>query len=148
VAAESIQQAATHDPELDAPRGRPPVLPIPAHAPEDYRRLVVNPFLALLGLVLWLLTLRQVLREKRLALLFPVILGLAGIVFLLQYHCLDCGRTGLFFRWRRHACERVLARQVEGRPLGFRGPRPLTQLVLWIYALLAVAVLFLLVPRM
>jgi hypothetical protein len=124
------------------------VSPASAHAPEDYQRLVANPFLALLGLVLWCLALRQILGAKRLDLLIPVLLSLGAVVFLLQYHCLDCGATGLLFRWRRHACERVLARQLEGRPLRFRGPRPPTQLVLWIYALLTVAVLFLLVLRM
>jgi hypothetical protein len=144
---EPAPRLETHDPELDAPRGSPPVSSSPARAPEDYQRLVANPFLALLGLVLWCLALRQVLQEKSLVLFLPILLSVGGVVFLLQYHCLDCGATGLLFRWRRHACERVRERRLDGRPLRFRGPRPWTQLVLWIYALLAAAVLFVFVLR-
>src|SRR4051812_3073636 len=86
---EPAQRLETHDPELDAPRGGPPVYPSPAQAPEDYQRLVTNPFLALLGLVLWCMALRQVLEEKSLVLFLPILLSLGGVVFLLQYHCLD-----------------------------------------------------------
>jgi hypothetical protein len=132
-----------HDPHLD---------PMPSrHAangqvgspwsPQEYQRLVANPFLALLGLVFWFAALRQALATRNLILVGLVLLGLIAVAYLLQYHCLDCGATGLLFRWKRHACERVRSRQTGNQVRRFRGPNPTTQVLLWVYLLGGLAIL-------
>jgi hypothetical protein len=134
-----------HDPELDPPPVRRPV-----RLGSDFRRfqrLVANPFLALAALVGWVIGLRRAYEARNLPVLLVLVASLGGVVFLLQYHCLDCGATGWLFRWKSHACPRSLARQRDGRPLRFRGPTPTTQLVLWGYALLIGTLLALVVLR-
>ena len=45
--------------------------------------------------------------------------SLVLVVFLFQYHCLDCGATGRLSRWRDHACDRrVAARRRHGSTRG------------------------------
>jgi hypothetical protein len=123
------------DPDFD--RANPNV-PMPT---EDviryYQRLVVNPFLGasvfLLGLCLC-----GVFAESHLAaLMFPAF-GLAGCAgcFLLRFHCLDCGTTGPFRRWRSHACAAVWERWNERQSFWVRlYPNPQTQLALWFVAI-------------
>ena len=128
-----------HDPEFDPPRSPGPG---PPHLlPQDYQRLVGNPFLAVLGLILWSGALRLALHARNLRFTLLLFACLAGIAFLLQYHCLDCGATGWLFRWRVHACDQVLARRRTGRILRFRGPVPTIQALLWCYLLLVAAIL-------
>jgi hypothetical protein len=136
---EPVPRARDHDPELDPPRR--PSLHLRDPLPEEYQRLVANPFLAVLGLIAWSQALRYAYNVRDPLLLLGVALSLPGVVFLLQYHCLDCGRTGLLIRWRRHACERVVARRIADRPRRVRGPNPSIQVVLWGYLLLGLAVL-------
>jgi hypothetical protein len=131
---------STYDPDLDPPRrrpgvGRPPLLP------QEYQRLVANPFLAMFGLIVWFYGVRQAFMIESGYLFLVAILSLLGVVCLLQYHCLDCGATGLLFRWKSHACPRVRARQQNGEVRHLRGPNPVFQTVLWIYGLLALALL-------
>jgi hypothetical protein len=109
--------------------------------PQEYQRLVANPFLALLGLIVWFAALRQALAIRNLPLTGLALFGLVGVGYLLQYHCLDCGATGLLFRWREHACERVRARQRTGQVRRLRGPNPVFQTVLWGYLLTGMAIL-------
>ncbi len=136
---ESDPRAREHDPELDPPRR--PSLHLRDPLPEEYQRLVANPFLAVLGLIAWSQMLRLAYDARNPLLLLGVVLSLAGVAYLLHYHCLDCGRTGLLIRWRRHACERVVARRLADRPRRVRGPNPSVQVVLWGYLLLGLAVL-------
>jgi hypothetical protein len=129
-----------HDPDLDPPRRvqaayRPPPLP------QEFQRLVANPFLALFWLVIVFAILQQALELKSLPLLGVVLLGLVPAWYLLHYHCLDCGATGRLFRWKEHACPSVVARQLAGRVRRFRGPNPYLQTILWGYVLGALAIL-------
>lgn len=128
-----------YDDELDPP-------PSPRREPSDhppyfFQRLIVNPFLGVLGMVAWYAVLRYFVLHKQLLPLIPAFASLVGVFFLLQYHCLDCGATGRYSRWSDHACDRVVARRESGRPRRFRGPNPRTQLVLWLYLLMAIALL-------
>ena len=131
----------THDPDLDPPRpaaranGRPPLYL------EEFQRLVANPFLAVFWLIVLFGIVREALATKSLPLLGLAACGLLVLGHLLQYHCRDCGETGRLFRWRSHACPGVLARQQYGRARRFRGPNPRTQLILWIYFLIAAGIL-------
>jgi hypothetical protein len=131
-----------HDHQIDnVPRRfrrRPPAL-------DPYQRLVTNPFLAFLGWILWFALVRLSLRSGLLPYFFAAIASFILPAFLLQYHCLDCGRTGRLARWREHACERVLARQAAGRPRWIRGPTPPVQALLWFLATVFAGILWLLV---
>ncbi len=131
-----------HDPEFSPSgpeRGRTPFRVV--HMPQEYQRLVTNPFLGVTGLVVWGAVARLVLISRNvqgavaLALCFPL------LAFLLQYHCLDCGHTGWLFRWRRHACDAVLTRQATGQVRRRRGPTPTHQAVIWFYVLVIVAII-------
>ncbi len=125
------------DPEFDPAPARRPVLY--DEDPRAYQRLVVNPFLAFLALIGWVALTRHGYRERSLmafllAQVFPVL-----AFFAVQYHCLDCGATGRLSRWKGHACESVVARRLAGRPRRVRGPNPRSQLLIWIYGLMAAA---------
>jgi hypothetical protein len=134
------------DPEFDSHRPwRTP--PRRILFPEEYQRLVANPFLALVGLMVGVAGLRQAVAARALPLLVMGLIVVAGSVALLHYHCLDCGRTGWIFRWRRHACDRVVERQRAGTVRRFRGPNPTLQLVVWAYILLGLAFLGVVVLR-
>lgn len=127
------------DPDFSSslpPRRRLP----PPIIPQEYQRLVANPFLAVLYLIASMAAIRFVVLVKNLFLFLAVVASLGLSFLLFQYHCLDCGRTGWLFRWRRHACERVVERQSTGRVRRFRGPTPILQTILWVYLLLGIAV--------
>jgi hypothetical protein len=130
----------TYDPDLDPPRGvRVPYRPPPI--PQEFQRLVANPFLAVFWLVVLFGFLRLALDLRSLPMVGIVLLGLLVAGYLLQYHCLDCGGTGRLFQWRDHACPSVVARQRAGRVRRFRGPNPLLQTILWGYVLGVLAIL-------
>jgi hypothetical protein len=102
---------------------------------EADQRLLANPLLTLATWAAAIALIRAALRAHH----FLLFLAGAGLLFLafflLQFHCLDCGRTGWLLRYRRHACPAVQAR---GRARGFRrwrGPGLITQLVLWCHVL-------------
>lgn len=126
------------DGEFDVPRRAPRVV-LESHL-AAHQRLVANPFLAFLALILWAWGIRLAYAAKSLPTLVTLAFGLLGVGLLLQYHCLDCGSTGSLFRWRRHACDRVLARHMAGRARRFRGPNPATQTLLWSYLAILVAI--------
>jgi hypothetical protein len=122
----------------------------PLDSPEDYLRLIANPFLAILGFLGWLgaviwITHLDIDRELLgplvpiIAVVFLFVLWRIGALF--QYHCLDCGATGRLSRWREHVCLPSALRQQLGRPKRIRGPSPIVQIVLWLWGLLAVGVL-------
>ena len=109
-------------------------------APE-HQRLVVNPFLAVLGLIgLWQATALLAGSEYPL-LAIVMVLPLAFLPYLVQYHCLDCGRTGPYLRRRRHSCEGVVSRWRDGHPSRFPLPSTWAQLVFWGWVLGSIAVL-------
>jgi hypothetical protein len=111
---------------------------------EEYQRLVANPFLGLIGFAAWLFALRWLLMAVGRTGLMPTLLVLVagpfGFPYLFHYHCLDCGATGLLHRYRKHSCATVAARLREGRVRSFRGPTPFVQVVIWLYVLLALAI--------
>jgi hypothetical protein len=127
------------DPELDAPRHRAPVRLDPDF--RKYQRLVANPFLALTIFIFWCMGFRWAFFEKNLAILGLLLLGLPGIACALQFHCLDCNATDVLFRWKRHACEGAVMRQVARQTRRLRGPNPMTQTILWGYAIVIAAFL-------
>ena len=114
---------------------------------EEHLRILVNPFLAIFGFLIWLAALRGVLsaglNRDMMGPLIPVI----GLVFiaslwwlkgLLRFHCLDCGTTDRLSRWRRHACGPSIDRQMAGRRSWLRPPPPFVQFILWLWVLLLI----------
>jgi hypothetical protein len=121
------------DPDLDVPHRRPSQLS--SESIECQRRLIVNPFLAVLGWVIVLAILRLALQIRN-SLLFLTGLGLSlAPLFLFQYHCLDCGATGWVQSAWRHCCPAVTARAQSG--IVRRPPRlsVTNQMIAWIYLL-------------
>lgn len=117
--------------------------------PDDDLRMVVNPFIAVFALAGTIVTARWMARQWSLAdgpLLALILLALAcsaaSVAFGLHCHCLDCGRTVGFWRWKSHSCERVRARRVLGRRRRLVGPKPFLQALIWIIILLAVVLLY------
>jgi hypothetical protein len=117
------------DPELDnltrrpSPRYREPL--------PRFQRLVVNPLLAVLCWLMVFFVLKITVQNRHLV-GFLVGVGLLFLPFLLvQYHCMDCGKTGWVLRYRRHACPPVIARWQTQQAPQTRGPNVKFQLVLW-----------------
>jgi hypothetical protein len=133
----------TYDPDLDPPRPRARIGSggWPPRLPQEYQRLVANPFLALLGLIVWFAVMEQALRARSILAVWLAMLGLAVVAYLLQYHCLDCGATGTLFRWRSHACERVRIRRETGQVRYLRGPNPVFQTFAWLLLMVVLAIL-------
>lgn len=109
--------------------------------PEAYLRVVANPFLGFAYLDGWLIVLYEAIFVGFAGALTPMLIvmliaGLGLVPHLMQYHCLDCGRTERLSRWRRHHCPRPLERRETGRPRRLRGPSPPIQVVLWIWLLM------------
>jgi len=108
------------DPDFSSslpPRRRLP----PPIIPQEYQRLVANPFLALALFVAWIAAMRAALFARNVVGVVAVLVSFLAVFRVLHYHCLDCGKTGWLFRWRDHACEAVVARQVDGRVRRWRG---------------------------
>ncbi len=129
----------TFDPDLDLRPGRERsalIGPV-----EDYQRLVANP---LLGVLFWIVAFvlsRESMRRHNLALfVWALLFVLVGIVFL-QFHCLDCGKTGWLLRSRVHACSAVVARRQSRLVRRFRAPGLKVQLVAWFFLMIAALVL-------
>lgn len=99
---------------------------------EPYRRLVINPILAIVvgaGLI-WLV---QASLELSDWIWFFATLGVFGLASLFTlFHCLDCGRTIWLSKFDRHACEPTLARWREGRQERWAFPRLRTQFLVWL----------------
>ena len=114
------------DPELGTSQG-----PSRGVAPEfvrEHTRIIINPFLVLLG---WSSTgylLQLGLKTRDPGLSLAALMGLLLSTLLIQYHCLDCGETGWAIRAARHLCPLAAARafHVLGRP--WRKPTITTQL--------------------
>lgn len=122
------------DHEFDPPRGQ--TAAIATHA---RTRLIANPFLAILGMVLALSALKLGLRSRDLILFVSAAIGMVISLPMIQYHCLDCGETGWAFRARRHLCPLGTLRGMSadnGRP---PFPTILAQLKVWFVIAVAAA---------
>ena len=136
---DAARRPPTIDPEFDPSPG--PRVRLRDSDPLAQQRVVVNPFLAVVGLV--------GLIRLAVGLLASSIPGLAGLLliplvvvpFLIQFHCLDCGATGSYPRLRRHDCPQSRGRVLAGRPSRFPFPKAQVQVILWAWALGAAAVL-------
>jgi len=137
----SDPEPSIHDPELDPPRPGARRARRTVHLPQESLRLLANPFLAVSIVLFGLLGLWSALRYSSLSGFLCAVITVAGSVLFLHYHCLDCGATGLLFRWRRHECERVLIRRLAGQTRRWRGPDPTAQTIVWGYFLLGLAIL-------
>jgi hypothetical protein len=137
----SDPEPSIHDPELDAPRTGARRTRRPVPLPQESLRLLANPFLTVSIVLFGLLELSSALRDQSLPGFLGALITLAGSVLFLHYHCLDCGATGILFRWRRHECERVLIRRITGPTRRLRGPNPTVQTIAWGYLLLGFAIL-------
>ena len=136
---EATRRPETADPEFDF--SPPPRVRLTGLDRTEYQRLVVNPFLAVLGLLVLgqgtVLLLQSPFQPLAIATIVPIAL----LPYLIQYHCLDCGRTGPYPRHRGHACPGVLARWRDGRRSRLPFPTPRFQLVVWGWLLGSVGVL-------
>jgi hypothetical protein len=136
---ESETDRGTFDPELDllpirpTRRSREPL--------EPYQRLIANPFLAVLSCVVVFAVVRFALERRDLTgFLFGI--SLLFLSFLLvQFHCLDCGKTGWLLRYRHHACPAVVARWQNQIMPRIHGPRVKIQVVVWLLLLASAFVL-------
>jgi len=111
---------------------------------EGYLRLVANPFLSFCYLTAWLAVMYKTVAEGFAGPLTPMLLAMLVaalwlIPHLMHYHCLDCGGSGRLLRWKRHVCHAMVQRREAGFPRRFRGPTPPLQIVLWLWLLLAAA---------
>jgi len=119
------------DPEFDPTPG--PTVRLRDFDPLDHQRVLVNPFLAVLALIGVAGLVRRLLLGPFPPLAALALTTLAGVPYLLQYHCLDCGRTGMFLRRQKHACPGVLNRWRDGWQRWSPIPRASSQVVIWIY---------------
>ena len=87
----------------------------------ECQRLVANPFLGLLLLICAYESFLESISRKNLALFIIGICLSVVAILVVQYHCLDCGKTGWFWRASRHACAAVTARGGIGENVGFAG---------------------------
>jgi hypothetical protein len=127
------------DAELDTPRHRPRTIPDDSVA--NCQRLIINPFLAILGWLAAGALLRYSLRGHDLALYLTALFGLSIPFLLIQFHCLDCRATGWYIRAGRHVCAGVFARWACGAG-GSRWPGGRTQLLIWLYVLAAFSLFY------
>jgi hypothetical protein len=134
------RRAELTDPDFE-PLPPPARVRLRSFNPRDHQKFVVNPFLAVLGLIL--------LGKLAVLLVFSgfppfaisLIIPLAFLPHLIQFHCLDCGKTGRYLRKDHHACSTIHARWDEDRSSKF--PSSKAQLTLWAWLLGSAAILIL-----
>jgi hypothetical protein len=112
--------------------------------PLEFQRLVINPFLAVFGLLILAWLAFQLANTEFPPLFLLMLLPLALLHHLIQYHCIDCGRIGRYHRRERHVCRAVHARWHEGHPSRFPFRSSRAQLVIWCWIIASVALLVLL----
>lgn len=130
----------TFDPDLDAPGARP--RNSYGEGVAEYQRLLANPLPAVVGLIGTWAVLRYSLSTRNLAEFLIALILTALCPFLIQYHCLDCGRTDFAFRSRRHACDATLRRWRLGEPARLKPPRLRTQNKAWIWSLFVAVLIY------
>ncbi len=111
--------------------------------PTEHQRVVVNPFLAVLAVLAWGELTHRLIDGPFPPLFVLPILGLIFLPLLVQFHCLDCGRTGSYPLRSRHACPGVLARSRLAEAPRSRLPSARGQLILWAWAIGSVGLLWL-----
>jgi len=128
------------DPDLDM---LPPRLASPTGEPvTEYQRLIVNPLLAIVGLLGVWSVFHYSLQVRNLPLFLLSIALAVACAFLIQYHCLDCGRTDFTIRSGRHACVKVVRRmRLEEEP-PFPALSIRFQITLWVVSILVVALMY------
>ena len=107
--------------------------------PSSSARLIANPFLAFLGSILAWSLMSSGLKSHNLT---PFLAGLSSMlasILLIQYHCLDCGKTGWAIRAKRHPCLVDISRSDEYRIRRRITPRLQTQLKFWFIVAMLVA---------
>ncbi len=137
---------ASFNPDFDLRRqraSREPLEPI-----EDSQRLIANPSLAVFFWTGTVALLRESIRRHELTFFaWALLLLVVGILFL-QFHCLDCGKTGSLLASKRHACATVAAcRELTLTPRRFHGPSLKVQLVVWFIFMTAAFLLVVLKVR-
>ena len=131
-----------HDPTID-PIANPRAIRTQHVSPwglEAHQRLIVNPFLAVFGLLIWMLLFRFSVKFQRLDVFFGVVCGGILLVFLPEYHCLDCGQTGRLLNSKTHVCERVEIRSLDDGLSSTIWPSTHFQVVVWGFVLVIGAV--------
>lgn len=133
------------DPDLDFP---PPRLVSPyGESVREYQRLVVNPLLAVVGLLGTLGLLWYSLHTKNLPSFLLSLVLTAACPFLIQYHCLDCGRTDFTVRSSRHACGETVRRMRLGHEPSFPLPSVRTQIKAWVLTLSVAVLMYAILAR-
>jgi len=133
---------STFDPDLDTQRVHARHRNPFGESLTEYQRLLANPLPAVVGLVGAWAVLHYSLRTRNLP-LFLIALILTGLCpFLIQYHCLDCGRTDFAFRSRRHACNETQRRWRLGELAARKPPRLRTQVKAWTWSLIVAVVIY------
>lgn len=129
---------AAFDPDLDvASRPRP----AGSGDLSEHQRLVVNPLLAVLALLGdWALLVHS-LAARNVYLFLATLFATVVSLLLIQYHCLDCGRTDFVLRARRHACPAVVHRQAADEEPPLLPPSVKAQVKAWGLAFAAALVL-------
>jgi hypothetical protein len=117
------------DRDVDSNPGRPPRRPVESLL--EHQRIVVNPFLAVLGWVAVFGIIRRSIQIKSMPLFLAGDGLLLAACLLLQFHCLDCGATGWLLRYKKHACSAVVMRAQNLVTRRFRAPGVKAQLVAW-----------------
>ncbi|AMV39154.1 hypothetical protein [Planctomyces sp. SH-PL62] len=108
----------------------------------DYQRLVANPLLAAVALLgVWVLF-RYSLEVRNLGLFLATLFAASVCPFLIQYHCLDCGRTDLAVRSRVHVCPAVIHRRRNGEEPPVLPPTVRAQVKTWAIVLIMTGLLY------
>jgi len=117
---------SSFDPDFDRPQRQ-----LPDDPRSFTKRLVVNPFLVVIDWLAAFAILRASI-ERHNRILFQIGAGvlLLGLL-LLQYHCLDCGKTGWVLRQGRHDCPDDVAGWRERRSGRLGVPSIRAQIVIW-----------------
>ncbi len=140
---DATRRPPTIDPEFDPSPG--PRVRLRDFHRIDHQRLVVNPFLAVVGLVGLLRLAVGLLNSPMPGLAALLLLPLAVTPYLIHFHCLDCGATGSYPRRRHHDCPQSRGRVLAGRPSRLPFPTAQVQVIAWAWALGAAAVLLMVV---
>lgn len=128
------------DPDLDM---LPPRLESPGGEPVgEFQRLIVNPLLALVGLLGAWSVFHYSLQVRNLPLFLASLVLVVASAFLVQFHCLDCGRTDFTVRAGRHACLKVVHRMRLEEIPPFPALSIRLQVTLWVVSILIVALMY------
>lgn len=132
-------------PLADLPPPREPEPVVLDHDPEDFLRIVANPFLAF-AMIAFCFALLIFVNNKKLFAGYNYYLSIViGFVVLFssafyRYQCLDCGGSGRLTRWRTHHCPASADRRRLGKRRRIHGPNPERQVVIWLFLTAFIAI--------